>query len=263
VSLIQNILTKVKEESEQEGRHHSLGVYRASEIAGCARALQYATLNYPAEPFTPETLLIFKDGHTHHNAIRELLGKVGTLSHVEKTISKKYKHNGVAFTITGTVDCVWNDIVTDIKSMSTFRFKNIDKEWPDEFMGYIEQVNLYQDILGKEKGGILFKNKNDGELKFMRANLDPEILNRVLDRVAEVHKGAKKEKITIERPYPNSHFFCKTCIYRMPCRSLPMEGKHWPEGVKNPAGGDLTGKLRESIRAGRKGRRLDSRKRGR
>lgn len=254
--MIGKILEKVRDESAQESRHHSVGVYRASEIAGCPRALQYATLGYSAEQFSPELHLIFRDGHAHHNAVRELLAKVGTLSHVEKTISKKYKHAGTSFTITGTVDCVWNGKVVDIKSISTFRFKLVNKEdWQQEFIGYVEQVNLYMDMLGLNEGGILFKDKNSAELAFKETSFDPKFLNDTLDMVADVHKGVKKKKITIEQPYAATSFMCKTCAYRLPCRRLPMESKRWSVSFQNPSGDDLTGKLRESVKAGKKARR--------
>jgi CRISPR/Cas system-associated exonuclease Cas4 (RecB family) len=225
--IIRLILNKVEEEAKQEsGKPHTLGVYRASEIGGCARALQYATQEYPKEELTPETYLIFKDGHLHHHAVRELLAKVGTVSHVEMTISKKYKHNGESFLITGTCDLVFNDMVIDIKSISTFRFKYIDKNYPQDFMNYLEQVRLYMDILGKTKGALLFKDKNTAELKIKYVSNDDILLTNILDRVAQIHK-LNKEKKLITRPYGRDTWHCKLCSYRLQCWKLPMERRAW------------------------------------
>jgi CRISPR/Cas system-associated exonuclease Cas4 (RecB family) len=225
--LIQLILNKVEAEAKQEStKPHTIGVYRASEIGGCPRSLQYATLNYPVETLTPETHLIFQDGHIHHNAVRGLLGKVGTMSNVEMTISKQYKHNGQKFTITGTCDGVFNDEVFDVKSISTFRFKYLDKNFPQDYLNYVDQLQIYMDILDKKSGFILFKDKNSAELKVMRLKNDPELMNSILDRVAEIHKGVKAKEL-VSRPYGRDTWHCKLCSYRLQCWKLPMEARHW------------------------------------
>lgn len=228
--LIQLILNKVEAEARQEStKPHTVGVYRASEIGGCGRALGYATLNYPAEPLTPETHLIFKDGHIHHDAVRELLGKVGTLSNVEMTISKQYIHKGMKFTITGTCDGVFDEAVMDVKSISTFRFKYLDKNFPADYMNYVEQVQIYMDILGKKKGMLIFKDKNSAELKVMRFKYDPLLMEKILDRVARIHKKIKAKKL-ITRPFGRDTWHCKLCSYRLQCWKLPMEARHWSGG---------------------------------
>lgn len=234
--LVQLILNKVEAEAKQEStKPHTVGVYRASEIGGCARALGYATLNYPAETLTPETHLIFKDGHIHHHAVRELLGKVGTLSNVEMTISKQYKHNGQKFTITGTCDGVFDNVVMDIKSISTFRFKYLDKNFPADYFNYVEQVQIYMDILNKTKGMLIFKDKNSAELKVKRFNSDPVLMTKILDQVAEIHKGIKAKEL-VPRPYGRDTWHCKLCSYRLQCWKLPMEVRHWGgSGTYGPA----------------------------
>lgn len=229
-NLIQLILNKVAAEAKQEStKPHTVGVYRASEIGGCARALGYATLNYPSEPLTPETHLIFKDGHIHHDAVRSLLGKVGTLSNVEMTISKQYKHNGQKFTITGTCDGVFNEAIMDVKSISTFRFKYIDKNFPADFMNYVEQVQIYMDILNKHRGMLIFKDKNTSELKIKRFPYDSTLMENILDKVAAIHKAIKEKKL-IDRPYGRDTWHCKLCSYRLQCWKLPMETRHWSGG---------------------------------
>lgn len=250
--LIQLILNKVEAETKQEHtRHHTLGVYRASEIGGCPRALQYATLKYPAEQISPELMLLFQDGHLHHHAVRTLMARVGTLSHVERTVSKKYKHNGASFTVTGTLDGMWNDMPFDIKSITTFKFVSLDKNFPDDYARYVDQLLIYLDILDKPLGFILFKNKNDSELKLKYVKFNQFRFKAILDRLAQVHMGAKKKKL-LPRPYAATNYLCKTCAYRMQCWNLPMESKRWKrsQAAIEPRTQTLRGALRESIKRG-------------
>jgi hypothetical protein len=226
--VIKKILKKVAKESEQEqeNRKSPLGFYRASSIGKCGRQYQYAALGNKAEPLTPETGMIFHDGHMHHNEIRRLLGKVGTLSNVEQSIQKKYKHKGESFVVTGTCDGVWNGKVFDVKSMSTFRFKALDKIFPDDLMDYVFQLTLYMDMLKFKEGMFIFKDKNSGELRVIELDFDKEVLVDALDWIVEVHKGIKT-KTLMDRPYLNNSFQCKTCPFRLHCYKMPMEGKHW------------------------------------
>jgi CRISPR/Cas system-associated exonuclease Cas4 (RecB family) len=228
MDIIQKILNKVEEEYKQEAKKPvTKGVYRASEVGNCPKAIQYKILGYKAEEVTPETLLIFRDGHVHHNDVRDLFSKIGHVTNVEMSCSKRYNHNGEKFLITGTVDFVFNgSMVIDIKSMSTFRFKTIEKKFPDDFMSYIEQVHLYMDILSLPKGAILFKDKNSAELKIKEFKYSYDVIKDILDRLANLHKLAKKKEL-VPRPYERNSWQCRLCPYRLSCYNLPMEARHW------------------------------------
>lgn len=258
MDIVRQILTKLEEESKQEvDKPYTLGVYRASEIGGCPRALQYKTLGYPAEPFTPETILIFRDGHMHEAEVLSLLSKIGHVSNKQMTISKKYKHNGQHFVITGTIDAVLDGkMVIDVKSMSTFRFKYLDKNYPQDFMSYVEQVRLYMDMLNLDAGGLLIKDKNSGELAFKTVSNEQALLDLILDRVAEIHRLAKEKKF-IARPYGRNTWQCTSCQYRLQCWKIPMEPRRWARyAAKNAPQSNLEGQLRQSLKV------VQGRKRG-
>lgn len=233
--IVQLILNKVQAEAKQEAsKPHTIGVYRASEIGGCARALQYATLQYKAEEITPEVHMIFRDGHIHHHAVRELLGKTGTMSNIEMTISKQYKHKGSKFTITGTIDGVWNGMVFDVKSISTFRFKYLDKNFPQDYTNYVDQIMIYMDILKLTKSFFIFKDKNSAELKVIYVDFNQKAMDAILDRIVEIHKGAKLNKL-MPRPFERTDWHCKLCAYRLHCWKLPMEARHWGSQAREAA----------------------------
>lgn len=226
-NIVQLILNKLAEEAEQEShRVYTKGVYRASEIGGCARALQYNHMGFKGETLTPETHMIFRDGHMHHDALRELLAKVGTLSHIETNVSKKYNHKGTKFLLTGTCDGVFNGIIIDIKSINTFRFMHLDKNFPSDYMNYVIQLNIYMDILNIHKGVLLFKDKNSGEIAPRHLTYNAELMEQTLERVASLHNSLKTGEM-LKRPYVSSDWHCKLCQHRKECWHLPMEGKHW------------------------------------
>ena len=241
-NLINLILSKVSEEAEQEeNKLHTLGVYRASEIGGCHRALQYAVTETKAEAITPETYLIFKDGHMHHNAVRDLLKGIGTVSHIEFNLQKRYTYKDIKFLISGTIDLVFNGIVIDIKSISTFRFVGLSKHFPTDYMNYVIQLQLYMDMLNIEKGAILFKDKNSSELKIFHLKYNAALMESILESVARLHQACKSKKL-IDRPYERNDWHCKLCSYRMACWRLPMEGKRWRQEPSKDAAARAFGK---------------------
>lgn len=266
MNILQKILNKAQDELVQDSiRPYQKGVYRCSEIGGCARALQYATLGYKGEKFSPEQALLFQDGHLHHHHVRSLLAKVGTLSCVEMNVSKKYIHNGQKFTLTGTLDCVYDGIVTDIKSITTFSFVKLHKDFPDNYENYMFQIQMYMDMLNIKKGMFVFKNKNDSELKIVRTNYDPAVVTKALDRVALVHQGVRHKQITMDK-LASDDWHCRYCRFRLVCKRMPMEQRTWPAprtgpsewvaGTKDRSGSTngegLAPTLRRSLKAKRK-----------
>jgi hypothetical protein len=236
MSILPKILAKIAAESKQDNlRGSPKGFYRGSEIGGCGRAIQYAALKFPAEHHTPEQQLLFDDGHMHHDEVRNLLSRVGTLSCVEMNIQKKYVHGGQKFTLTGTLDCVFDNIVTDIKSISTFRFVGLFKNFPDDYQNYMYQLQMYMDMSGIKDGLFVFKNKDNSELKFIEVAYDPAIVAKALDAVALIHAGIRTGKVTIERPYARDYWLCRYCKFRIPCRKMPMEQRTWPSARTGPA----------------------------
>lgn len=231
---IQVILGKVSEELDQNERPVSKGMYRASEIGNCIRATQYSRLGFSAEKHTPEQELLFRDGTMHHIYIRELFAKVGTVSMIEHTISKQYKHQGQRFTLTGTLDFMFNGIPVDAKSMNTFKFVKLDKEFPDSYENYVMQLSVYMDILGKKQGMFVFKNKNDSELKIKYINRNTYPMEKILDRIVTIQDGIKKG-VLIDRPYNNKDWHCEYCPFRLKCYRMPMKPRHWSSAFQQGA----------------------------
>jgi len=215
-----------------------LGVYRASQVGTCGRLQQYRALGYSAEKESPELIVgIFNDGNMHHDETRRLMGEVGTLTHVEQGLTKLYKYKGESFRITGHIDGKWNGKLFDIKSIGTYGFKSLNKNFPEDYMHYIYQITIYMDMLGDKEAMFVFKDKNTGELRVIEVEFDKDVLKKALQKVYEVHVGIKenlniedkkKHKLIIQ-PYSPSHYYCKGCVFRQHCRNQPMEGRTWSE----------------------------------
>jgi len=242
VRIIERILAQVETESKQEaGKYAEKGIYRASAIGGCPRALQYTTIGkVKPQEFTPEFQIFLRDGKLHQQAVEDLLRKIGTVSHVEMNLQKRYKHQGVSFVISGTLDGVFNDIIYDVKAINGFSFAALDKNYPANYMKYVEQLTIYLDILSKPLGMLIFKDRNWSEIKIKEVKYDPELMNRILDKIAGLHKGIKEGKL-VPRPYKPRDKECKYCPYRLPCQHLPVESKRWIQP-------NLEQQLRDSIK---------------
>lgn len=234
MKLLKMINEYLEHEAEVEGsRPNTPGIYRVSDISGCHRAVQYSMLKYKPAKIPANVLLIFKDGHLHHDAIRSLLSKVGTVTNVEMTISKGYKFAGQEFFLAGTIDGKFNGILFDAKSISTHRFRTIDRDFPFKYMNYVYQLNTYMDMDGQEKSFFLFKDKNTGELKPKYIRFQMSHLNTILGRAASVELAIKEGKL-VPRPYGEDSWECKSCKFNVACYkdgdTLPRKARSGAQG---------------------------------
>lgn len=247
--LVQKILLKLEEEAIHDRKVWNTsapGHYRGSEIGYCARATQYRALGFTPEPQSGEILALFADGHLHEDSVRNLFKKIGTVSNVQTNISKKYEHKGHVLYGTGTLDFLFNNsIVVDVKGITTFKFKYLDKNWPQDYEAYIMQVTLYMDILGLEDAIVAVKNKDNSELNFKHVEYSEFMMNRILDKMVKIHEGIINRKL-ISRPYNRTTSHCKYCDFRKQCWRMPRDKRQWQarkEGVED----DLQLKLRASL----------------
>jgi hypothetical protein len=176
--------------------------------------------------FTPEFQMFLMDGNTHEEMITSLLRKIGTVTHNQRNVQKRYKHKGVSFIITGTLDGMFDGIIYDVKAINGFSFAALDKNYPDQYLKYIEQMHIYMDILNKKESLLLFKDRNWSKLKPKLVKYNPEFMEKMLDKLAYITQQVKKDKM-IDRPYTVKDKMCKRCSFRMPCWKLPMEGMKW------------------------------------
>jgi len=221
--IVPAILSKVEEEIKSVNDVPlTIGIYRASGIGFCSRATQYKYMGTKSESISPETQLLFNDGKLHEIDICNNLAKVGVVSSQQQSVSKRYNHKGEEFVLTGTIDGKFNGILFDAKSISTFRFKYLEKNFPKDYMSYVIQGHIYMDIFNDKKMFFLFKDKNSSWLKALVQKYDPLIMRDILDKIVELQQGLKANTM-ISRPYGRDTWQCKLCNYRLSCWKLPME----------------------------------------
>lgn len=236
---------------EDEAKHEqssktAAGHYRGSEIGYCPRAIQYKAFGKVPEPKSGENLALLADGHLHEESVRNLFRKIGTVTNVQTNVSKRFEHKGQVFHGTGTLDFIFNrEIVVDVKGITTFFFQALDKKWPQDFEAYIFQVTMYMNILNLKDAIIAFKDKNNSELSFKHVPYSKFMMNRILDKMAEIHKAIGDRKY-IKRPYPKDSWQCNNCQFRMECRGKPMARKPWRGRFASPEDA-LESKLRASL----------------
>jgi CRISPR/Cas system-associated exonuclease Cas4 (RecB family) len=227
-NIIPMILEQVEREVTDEWRpQRVIGSFRGSELGDCPRYIQYTLRGFEREPISPELGLLFNDGHLHHNAIRNNLSKVGRVTNVEFAAWKRYKvelgSGTEEFNITATVDCVFNrDYVIDIKSINPFSFKALSKEYiQTKYLGYVYQIQAYLDILEKDLGALLFKDKAFSGMKIFWYKKNSVLFENLLRRLANIHRATVQGK-WIKRPYTKSSTECKRCPMRQHCWGVKM-----------------------------------------
>jgi CRISPR/Cas system-associated exonuclease Cas4 (RecB family) len=231
--IIPLILEKVEEEVKAEWRPPRIpGSYRGSELGDCPRYIQLTAMGKERELINPELALLFKDGHLHHDAVRSWLSKTGQLTNVEFSIWKSYQvvlgKETFPITLTGTIDGLYNgEYVLDVKSINPFTFKVLTEEWLKENkVGYIYQLQAYLEMMNKEWGFLIFKDKAFSALKVFWFQRDPEILQKILKKMATITRAIRDGKM-MKKPYTKSSKECKWCQMRVHCWGVSAERRQW------------------------------------
>lgn len=233
-NIIGLIKERVAQEIEDEWRTpRTPGTFRGSELGDCARALEYAVLGYRGESINPELALLFRDGHLHHDALREELKKVGRVTNVEQGAWKEFEieYNGVIkrVGISTTCDLIFDgQFVGELKGISFFSFKGLrtNSDVITKYPHYYTQLQAYLHVYDKEWGFLLFKDKNSSALKIFWFKRDTSHFNAILYKLVDVMEKAAAKKM-IKRPYLKSSFTCKICEYRMKCWGKPTDRRTW------------------------------------
>ena len=198
----------------------------------CARYWYIAFDGAEFEDFsTPFGVANMDSGTLSHGRIQAAMAKSGVLTDSEF----KLVHDDPP--IYGYVDAmiVWNDeeIVGEIKTTNNDSFeyrKKVGKPKTD----HVEQVLIYMKLLGKQKGLIIYENKNNHDLLLFPLEVN-DIYRAWIDKtfnwLREVRQTWKDRKLPI-KTYRSNAKVCKTCPVRKACdeagdgviKILPLEG---------------------------------------
>lgn len=132
---------------------------RMSNIGRQDRFLWFVHNGYSKESFTPATLMKFLYGHATEELVLALVKLSGhKVSHQQA----KAEVGGIQ----GSMDCMIDDVLIDVKTASPFGFKKFKEggiRFDDPF-GYIDQLRGYAASLGVDEGGWLVIDKSGGHL---------------------------------------------------------------------------------------------------
>jgi len=132
---------------------------RMSNIGKQDLYLWYLHHGYEAEKMTPQTLMKFLYGHVTEDLVLTLAKLAG---HKVTHQQEEAEVEGIK----GSMDCVIDDILIDVKTTSTFGFKKFKDGTlrDDDPFGYIDQLKGYAESLGHTEGGWLAIDKSNGAL---------------------------------------------------------------------------------------------------
>lgn len=195
---------------------------RLSAVGRCVRQQAYKLLGFEesGKSIDARARMVFFQGDLAEMAIVLLAKAAG----IKITRSGKDQATVALDGIEGHPDGILEDNLLEVKSMSSFSFKDFERGVLDE--GYRYQINAYMEALGLSKAIVVALNKDAGVLAEMQVSKDPAIVRDIKMRINMI-RGATKESLP-PRPFaPNDKGFypwnCLYCAFHQTC--LPTAEK--------------------------------------
>jgi len=199
--------------------HDDEGKLRMSSIGKQDRYLWFRHRQYSHELMTPATLMKFLYGHATEELVLTLAKLAGhEVTHQQETAEV----NGVR----GSMDCVIDGVLMDVKTASTFGFKKFKDGTlrNDDPFGYIDQLRGYAESLGHTEGGWLVIDKAAGHLctHFENFKYDEPITERIEYLKCMVEDDQMPEQCHDTVPDGKSGnrklaMECSYCMYKQHC----------------------------------------------
>lgn len=200
-------------------KHDDKRTLRMSNIGKQELYLWYLHNGYESEKMTSQTLMKFLYGH----ATEELVLALAELSgHTVTNKQGKAEVEGIK----GSMDCVIDGVLIDVKTASPFGFKKF-KEGSvrsDDPFGYLDQLRGYAESLGKDEGGWLVIDKTNGALctNIESFKYDDDIKDRIKYLKCMVEDNISPEKCFAPVPDGKSGNLklamqCSYCVYKRHC----------------------------------------------
>ena len=190
---------------------------RLSSVGRCVRQQSYKLLGFEenGKSIDARARMVFFTGDIAEIAIVQLAKAAGANITFSGKDQKTVSLEGIEGHPDGVVD---GDTLLEVKSMSSFSFKDFERGVLDE--GYRYQINAYAEALGLSKAIVVALNKDAGVLAEMAVTKDPAIVNDIKLRIKIIQK-ATKDKLP-PRPFaPNDKGFlpwqCNYCFAYKHC----------------------------------------------
>ena len=199
--------------------HEDKRTLRMSNIGRKDRFLWYVDKGMSKEKMTPNTLMKFLYGHATEELVLALVKLSG---HKVTHQQAKAEVNGIK----GSMDCMIDDILIDVKTAAPFGFKKFKEgglRWDDPF-GYIDQLRGYAASLNVKEGGWLVIDKTNGHLctHFENFEYDEPIEERIehlKEVVASDERPEQCYELVPDGKSGNTKLAmeCSYCVYKQHC----------------------------------------------
>lgn len=232
-SIVSSILSGITNERDSQEKWSPL---RMSNSGKCARAIAYQYHDYPSEPLSARSLMVFRLGNTIESEVKALIAKY--CSHLDITYPTHTLKIGIEGNeITGHVDgFISDDTILEVKSINGMRFKSLDREGIPE--DYIAQAQAYMGASGRSKTLFIFYCKDTSHLREITLNYDEKYLMGVVDNFKSVIVSTPKN--LPDRKYtplksgqlPWQCSYCSFTSYCWPDYQLKFDKNNKPQWVK-------------------------------
>lgn len=215
-----------------EVKERPKNVVYATEVGiSCDRQLWYR-VNAPhlAEKFTGSNIVKFTYGHIIEEVVLTLAKAAGhSVEREQESVTLTHPYSD--YIVRGRLDAVIDGVLVDVKSTTSFGFKDFMAGKGGEKFGYKHQLGIYSEATGIKSKGFLFINRDMGHIGYVDEHykLNPsyhfERLNRVLSAPgveefprlsAEAHNTDGSQKLCTT---------CSYCSYKGDCWKDANAGK--------------------------------------
>jgi len=213
-----------KQNKDEHRRAVANNVFYASQAGGCPRALYYKKV-FGDKEFEVRALLIFQMGNIVHDFLQKEILK----GESEKSLT--IQEDGVV--IYGRLDHIDDEEVIEIKSTGAVKYN--EKEASPH---HLEQLNLYMKAMGREKGRMVYVEKNTLEIVEHEVKFNPELYQKTVDNFRQVAKAVEIQVAPAKlSDYPKS-WKCRYCDYKDECKTDKKPNEKLtdfvPEGSPDP-----------------------------
>ena len=192
---------------------------RMSNIGRKDRFLWYKYKGMSEEKMKPNTLMKFLYGHVTEELVLALVKLSGhKVTHQQELAEVSG--------IKGSMDCLIDDILIDVKTAAPFGFKKFKEgglRWDDPF-GYIDQLRGYAASLGVQEGGWLVIDKTNGHLCTHFENFEhDEPIEKRIEHLKEVVEREERPEQCYELVSDGKSgntklaMECSYCVFKQHC----------------------------------------------
>lgn len=196
-----------------------------TDAGRCQRSIFFKFKKAPREEMEARVLRMFEHGDYIHELIRDTLYSLGIIRNSEIKIPPQNIISGRADAI---ISLDGQEYVLDIKSMNSLIFKNLTQPKEEN----VNQIQLYLHFFKKEKGILLYVNKDTQELKEFLVYYNPVLVQNLLKDLNNLKTKINSNIIPQRLLDYSENWQCRYCQFRELCQMAGYDELNW-EKFKN------------------------------